>query len=125
MAFARGPFAEILSHRASDARGERWFTPAVDILEDDDAVLVRVELPGVRPEDLHVDTRERMLTVRGERRLEHAGEPERYHRRERSFGAFSRTFQLPEHVDGDGAVAVIADGVLTVRIPKRAMRCAS
>lgn len=118
------PFAEIAWRPRGEESEGRWFTPAVDIFEDEDAVLVRVELPGVRPEDVQIDTSRRMLTVRGERRLENAENPAGYHRLERSFGTFLRTFQLPDDVDGADAVAVMSDGVLTVRIPKR-MRHAS
>lgn len=125
MASVRDPFAEIAWRPVSDDGAGRWFTPAVDIFEDDDAVLVRVELPGVRPEDVQIDTKKHLLTIRGERRLENAERPEGYHRLERSFGAFSRTFELPDDVDGSDAVAVMSDGVLTVRIAKRAMRNAS
>lgn len=113
------PFREIEWHPplAADAR---WFTPAVDIFEDSAAVLVRVELPGVRPDDITVDADERVLSIRGERRLENADHRSGYHRIERPYGVFARTFALPDSVDGRGAVAIMADGVLTVRLPKRA-----
>lgn len=119
------PFAEIAWGLPAEGHTPRAFKPAVDIFEDDDAVLVRVELPGVRPEDVQIDATEHMLTVRGERRRESAARPGGYHRIERAFGAFSRSFRLPDDVDGESAAAVMSDGVLTVRIPKRAMRHAS
>lgn len=119
------PFAELAWGPVADGPDAGGFTPAVDIFEDDDAVLVRVELPGVRPEDVQIDTDAHMLTVRGQRRRESAARPGGYHRLERSFGAFSRTFRLPEDVDGSDAVAVMSDGVLTVRIPRRTLRHAS
>lgn len=103
------PFAEIVS-------SERGFTPPVDIYEDAEAILVKVELPGVRPEDIVVDAGEHVLVIRGERRPERNGG---VYRIERAFGAFARTFMLPGAVDGPAAVAVMADGVLTIRIPKR------
>ncbi len=119
------PFAEIAWGLPAEEHAPRAFKPAVDIFEDDDAVLVRVELPGVRPEDVQIDASEQMLTVRGERRRESAAKPGGYHRVERAFGAFSRSFRLPDDVDGASVAAVMSDGVLTVRIPKRALRHAS
>lgn len=115
------PFAEVAFGPVTgrDRERGRWFTPAVDIFEDEDAILVRVELPGIRAEDVQVDARDRVLTVRGERRLENESRRAGYHRLERPYGAFARTFQLPPSVDGHSAAAVMADGVLTVRIPKR------
>lgn len=115
------PFAEIAwrpGARAGAANDGSWFAPAIDIFEDEAAVLVKVELPGVRPEDVVIDTSGRVLTVRGERRLENAERRKGYHRLERAYGAFARSFTLPESVDGPSAVAVMADGVLTIRIPK-------
>jgi HSP20 family protein len=98
------PFAEIAWRRES-ADGGHWFTPVVDIFEEDEAVLVRVELPGVRPEDVRIDARARLLTIDGER--------------EHPCGSFSRTFQLPDTVDGESAIAIMSDGILSVRIPRR------
>lgn len=115
------PFAEIAWRPANDgpeAAARRWFTPAVDIVEDEDAFVLNVELPGLRPGDVNVSFDDRVLTIRGERKLEVA-EGEACHRRERSHGAFCRAFALPDLVDGSEAVAVMAEGVLTLRLPKR------
>ncbi len=115
------PFAEIAwrpSNDGRDAAASRWFSPAIDIVEDDDSFVLTVELPGMRPEDVTVTFDDRVLTIRGERKLDNA-EGEACHRRERSYGAFCRAFALPELVDGDEAVAVMAEGVLTLRVPKR------
>jgi len=114
------PFAEIAWRPAGEgpeAAARRWFTPAVDIVEDEDAFVLNVELPGMRPGDVTVSFDDRVLTIRGERTLEVA-EGEAYHRRERSYGAFCRAFALPDLVDGGEAVAVMAEGVLTLRLPK-------
>jgi HSP20 family protein len=117
MAGRREPFAEI---GWTAARPAGRFAPAVDIFEDDDAVLVKVEVPGVRPEEITIDTHHHVLTIHGERRFENAERADAYHRIERSYGVFSRSFALPESVDAENAVAVMADGVLTIRLPKRA-----
>jgi len=87
-------------------------------VEDEDAFILKIELPGMRPGDVTVSFDDHVLTIRGERRLE-IGEGEAFHRRERSYGAFCRAFALPELVDGSEAVAVMAEGVLTLRVPKR------
>jgi HSP20 family protein len=122
MASRWDPFAEIAWRPAADdpsAAGQPWFAPAIDIFEDDDSFVVKVELPGMRPDDVEVDIDEHVMTIRGERKPEHADRGEGYHRRERSYGVFSRTFALPDEAFGSDAVAVMAEGVLTVRIPKR------
>jgi HSP20 family protein len=120
------PFAEIAwrpddDDRAADAG---WFTPAVDIVEDEESFVLAVELPGMRPEDVSVSFDEGVLTLRGERTDERAGGAA-YHRRERSHGAFCRAFALPDEVDAAEAVAVMAEGVLTLRVPKREPASAS
>ena len=74
------PFAEVAFRPSADGDRAAWFTPPVDIFEDDDAVLVRVELPGVRAEDVQVDARGGVLTVDGERRLENETRRDGYHR---------------------------------------------
>ena len=99
------PFAEIAWHPNDGP----CFTPVVDICEEDDAVLVRVDLADVRPEDVQIDATDRVLSIRGERRRGRA----------REHGAFARAFQLPPTLDGRAAIAIMSDGVLTVRIPRR------
>ncbi|MDB4936162.1 MAG: heat shock protein Hsp20 [Labilithrix sp.] len=120
MASRWDPFAEIAWRPAdTSAAGQPWFAPAIDIFEDDESFVVKVELPGLRPEDVDVDIDEHVMTIRGERKPENVERREGYHRRERSYGVFSRTFALPDEAFGSDAVAVMAEGVLTVRIPKR------
>jgi HSP20 family protein len=121
------PFAELAWRPSSEGDGAsagRWFTPAIDIVEDEEAFVLKVELPGMRAEDVTVSFDDHVLTIRGERKLESA-EGGAFHRRERSYGAFCRAFALPELVDGSEAVAVMAEGVLTLRVPKREPASAS
>jgi HSP20 family protein len=121
------PFAELAWRPSSDgesASAGRWFTPAIDIVEDEEAFVLRVELPGMRAEDVTVSFDDHVLTIRGERMLENA-EGGAFHRRERSYGAFCRAFALPDRVDGSEAIAVMAEGVLTLRVPKREPASAS
>ncbi|MDH5558132.1 MAG: Hsp20/alpha crystallin family protein [Alphaproteobacteria bacterium] len=99
-------------------RGE--LTPAVDVAEDDKAVTLTAELPGMKEEDVEVVLRDDMLTVKGEKKSEREEKKENYHLTERRYGAFERTFRLPEMADADHIKAAIAEGVLTVTIPKKA-----
>ena len=99
-------------------RGE--MTPAVDVAEDDKAVTLTAELPGLKEEDIEVVLRDNMLTVKGEKKSEREEKNENYYLSERRYGAFERTFRLPEAADADKIRAAIQDGVLTVTIPKKA-----
>ena len=94
--------------------------PAVDVAEDDKAVMLTAELPGMKEEDVEVVLRDDMLTVRGEKKSEREEKKENYHLTERRYGAFERTFRLPETADADKIKASIEDGVLTVTVPKKA-----
>ena len=95
-------------------------TPAVDVAEDDKAVTLTAELPGMKEEDVEVVLRDDMLIVKGEKKTEREEKEENYHLTERRYGAFERTFRLPETADADKIKAAFDDGVLTVTVPKRA-----
>ncbi len=116
------PFAELNRFQREMSRSfepSSW-TPAVDIFEDKESIQVRAELPGVKTEDVKVDVENNVLTLRGERKLEHEDKKDSYHRIERWYGAFTRQFMLPRTVDPEHIDAQLKDGVLTVRLPKRA-----
>jgi HSP20 family protein len=102
-----------------EANGSPRFVPPVDVTEEKEAFLVRAELPGLKPEDVKIDLDKNVLTLSGERKLEKKDEKAGYRRIERRYGAFSRSFVLPETVKEDGIEATMADGVLTVKIPKQ------
>ena len=94
------------------------WTPAMDIFEDKDSVVVRVELPGMKKEDIEVSLHDGSLSISGERKSEpHAGDAEVY-RSERFFGRFQRTVTLPTLVQADKIKAQYTDGILTVTLPK-------
>jgi len=98
------------------------WTPAVNIRETDTALTFAVELPGVKLENLEVTADDGILTIHGDKTEEQKeGEEARYHLVERSYGSFTRQFQLPQGVDGDKIEADVTDGMLEVRIPKAAM----
>lgn len=96
------------------------FVPAVDVYELDDKLFFEVELPGVREEDVELEVEKGVLTVKGERKSERKTEDEGNMRLERSWGAFTRAFKLPEGIDPESAAASMEAGVLTVTFDKRA-----
>ena len=94
------------------------WTPAVDIVEHDDEYLVKVELPGVNKEEVKLTLENNILTIRGEKKQEKETKKENYHRVERSYGSFQRSFTLPAAVKSDKIDASYKDGILTVSLPK-------
>lgn len=94
------------------------FSPAVDIAENETAYLVKAELPGIKREDLKVEVKDNTLVLAGERKFEQEVKRENFHRIERSFGNFTRSFVLPNNVDTQKVEAKFEDGVLNVTIPK-------
>jgi HSP20 family protein len=94
--------------------------PPISVSEDAESVYVRAELPGIDAEHLDIEMENDTLTIAGERKPTAAGETGSYHRREREWGAFRRSFSLPIRVDADKVKARYLDGVLTVSLPKAA-----
>ena len=93
-------------------------TPALDVHETDDHLVVTAALPGVKPDDVEITMVGQTLTLRGEFKAGDEVQGERYLYRERRYGTFNRTLQLPVRVEGDKAEATFTDGILTLRIPK-------
>ena len=96
------------------------WTPAVDIFEDTEGVTFKFDLPEVDPKDVDVRLEDGTLTVRGERKLEREDKQDGYHRVERAYGAFARSFTLPATLDAEKVNAEAKNGVLRIFIPKRA-----
>ena len=94
------------------------WSPAVDIKETDKEYLVTAELPGLRREDVKVTLEDSVLTIEGERRQEKELKDERIHRIERLYGAFCRSFTLPDDAKAEGIRAETKDGLLSVHVPK-------
>ena len=99
--------------------GPASWNPAVDIEETADSLRVSAELPGVKQEDIHVEFENGLLSIHGERKREEETKGRSYHRLERSFGSFTRTFRLPASVDSEKISARFEDGVLKLEMPKR------
>jgi HSP20 family protein len=100
------------------ALGGSW-APAVDIYEKDGNIVLKAELPGVDPKDVDIRVENNLLTLRGERKFDNEVKRDNYHRVERSYGSFSRSFTLPNVVDTQNIKAEYRDGVLHMTLPKR------
>ena len=96
------------------------FVPPVDIYEDEHSITLKLEVPGIEEKDLDIKVENQTLTVHGERKLEKELKQENFHRIERTYGAFSRSFTLPNTVDTENIGADYQAGVLTVKLAKRA-----
>jgi HSP20 family protein len=92
--------------------------PTVDISETDGEYVIKAELPEVKKDDVKVTLEDGILTIQGERRREKDEKTTKYHRVERSYGSFARSFSLPDQVDENGVKADYKDGMLNLRIPK-------
>lgn len=110
-------FDDRLGYRAGESVG--W-TPACDIYEDAEEVLVRFDLAGVDPKDVEIRFENGVLTLKGERKLEKEENRENYHRVELSYGTFTRSFSLPGTIDPEKIRADSKNGVLMVHLPKKA-----
>jgi HSP20 family protein len=95
------------------------WSPAVDIYESGDDIVVKAEVPGIGRDEIAVEVKDGVLTLKGERRFEREEKEENYHRIERSYGTFVRSFGLPASVDPDKVRAALKEGVLEVRIGKK------
>lgn len=95
------------------------WAPPVDIAEEKDRILITAELPGFREDQIEIQTEDGTLTLRGERKFEKETEGRSYHRVERSYGQFVRTFSLPNNVDREKIKADFINGLLKVELPKR------
>ncbi len=94
------------------------WAPLVDITEDEKEFLIKAELPEVKRENVKVTVEDGVLTITGERKFEKEEKNRKYHRVERSYGSFLRSFTLPEGADAGKVVAEFAEGILKVHLPK-------
>lgn len=105
-------------HFLDDSMTTGSWAPPVDVAEDSERIHVKVEVPGMEEKDLRVNYEDGLLTVSGERQFENR-EDRNYHRIERAYGSFVRTFSLPRSVDAAKIVASYRNGVLEIEIPKK------
>lgn len=111
-------FDDSFGSSREDVALKAW-TPAVDVYEDEDSFLIKVELPEVNREDVKVSLNDNMLSISGERRVENEDKRDNYHRVERRYGQFYRSFTLPPNVNPEAINAQFKDGVLRLTLPKR------
>ncbi|HPW68286.1 MAG: Hsp20/alpha crystallin family protein [Desulfomonilia bacterium] len=95
----------------------RW-NPQVDVAEDDEALYIRAELPGVKREDISLDLSDGVLTISGNKPFAHENRSENYYMIERQYGTFRRTFNIPKAVDVHAIQARLEKGMLEIRVPK-------
>jgi len=110
-------FDTFFGGRPTNSALRRW-VPPMDLVETDDNLVLRADLPGLDSDDVSIEVKDGVLTVSGERRAENEERADGYYRVERAFGGFSRSMSLPEHVDAEQISANFDKGVLEVRIPK-------
>ena len=111
-------FDHFLEPRWDEFEPAGQWTPKVDMSETKDAVVVKAEIPGVEQKDINVSLQDQVLTIRGEKHRETDEKNEKYHRVERSWGAFTRAFRMSMAVAGDKVTATFRDGTLTITLPK-------
>lgn len=110
------PFARMGTDE--DLASGTW-VPPVDVAEAQDKILVRAEVPGMKQDDIAIEFENGILTIRGERKLEKNGQEMTWHRVERTYGNFIRSFTLPRTVDAERISAAYRDGILEIEVPKK------
>jgi HSP20 family protein len=114
----RDEMNRLFNRAVGEGSGGSAWTPAVDIFETGNAIVLKAELPGLRTEDIDIEVDDNVLTLRGERRFEEKVDEGRYYRLERAYGHFQRSLTLPQGVKADEISAAFENGLLTVRVPK-------
>ena len=112
-------FEDVLTRIWNEPRGARPRSPSVDIFETENELNLKADLPEVKLADIEVRVENQTLTVKGERKFEKEENVRGYHRIERNYGSFVRSFTVPSTVDAERVAAEYKDGVLTVRLPKK------
>jgi len=109
----------------TSARGEErdlisssW-APAVDIYEDENQLVLTAEIPGIEEKDIEIKVEDNTLSIQGERKMEKETKEENYHRIERAYGSFSRSFTLPNYINQENIQAEHAHGLLKITMPKK------
>jgi HSP20 family protein len=118
----REPFSRFFESFLNEAQGEevsnRTWVPPVDIQETADGYRLQAELPGLTKDDIQITLENNVLRLSGERKFERDAKKENFQRIERTYGAFTRAFALPQQVNSEGVQAAFENGVLTITVPK-------
>ncbi len=115
-----GLFQDVNRGQQDDLLSTGNFVPAVDIYEDEHKIILKLEVPGIDQKDVDIQLENNTLTISGERKFEKEEKEENFHRIERRYGSFARSFVLPNSVDPENITAEYVDGVLRVNLAKRA-----
>src|SRR5437763_16356075 len=110
---------DALTRMWNEPRGNRPWSPSVDIYETENELVLQADLPDVKLEDIEVRVENETLTLKGERKFQKDDSVKGYHRIERSYGSFTRSFSVPATVDAEKVGAEFKNGVLTVTLPKK------
>jgi HSP20 family protein len=113
------PYGTFLPFVPEEALAFTAWAPPCDIYETDKDLVIKMEIPEVKKENVFVNVEENILTIRGERKFEEEVKKENFHRMERSYGEFLRTFTLPPFIDVNKIVAEFKEGLLFLHLPKR------
>lgn len=120
MARLQDEMSRLFDERLVGSPESMGWTPACDVFEDGDEVVIRAALAGVSPKDVDIRFENGVLTLKGERKMEREERKDNYHRVEMSYGSFTRSFALPATVDPEKIRAESKDGVLSIHLPKKA-----
>jgi HSP20 family protein len=112
-------FRDTVGRMLNEPRSTRPWTPAVDVLETENELVLKADVPDVEMKDVSVEIENGTLTLKGERKFENEEKGVGYHRLERSYGSFARYFSVPDTVEADKVKADYKKGVLTVTLPKK------
>jgi HSP20 family protein len=112
-------FEDALNRMLSEPRTSRPWSPAVDILETENEIVLKADVPAVDPNQIDIEVQNQTLTIKGHRHFEKNESTKGVHRIERSYGSFARSFTVPTTVDTEKVGAEYKNGVLTVSLPKR------
>ena len=112
-------FEDAVARMLNEPRAARPWSPSVDIFETENELVLKADLPEVKTEDIEVRVENQTLTVKGERKFERDESNRGYHRIERGYGVFERSFTVPASVDPEKVAAEYKNGVLTVKLPKK------
>jgi len=111
-------FGEVAPTDWDQLLSARGWAPAVDIYEEDNAIVLKAEVPGLTKDEIVVEVHEGTLTIKGEKKEEKEEKTKHFYRAERRYGAFQRSFQLPDTVDHEAIKATFKNGVLELTLPK-------
>jgi HSP20 family protein len=111
-------FQDSVARMFSEPNTRPW-SPAVDIVENENDLVLKADVPGIEPNDIDIRMENGTLTIKGERKFENNPTHQGYHRIERSYGSFARSFALPDSIDPEKVKAEFKNGVLTITLPKK------